>query len=360
MKLTSARVRVRDYEAATEEVYARGWTDGLPVVLPTEHKVMKVLEYLHRDPKEVIGIIGPKNGVATIEKIAINCVMGGCLPEHVPVVIAALSAMLEEAFNLNGLNTTTHCAAPITVVSGPIVKELGFGYGDGLFYGSGSRASGAVGRAIRLIRWNIGGGFPGDMDRSTLGHPGEYAFCIAENQDANPWEPIHVERGLNPEDSAVTVYGGEAPHHVSTGSASAVQVLMRIGDAMAKLGGNNIHAGGDIMVVIGPRAAATLAQESFSKQEIKKFLFENARKPAGLVVLTTSEERLKAARVMFGLPKWINMEDPNALVPVVRREEDITIVVAGGWGAGGGFCAVLPGWGHYGGWVQTRKIEMPK
>ncbi|MBI2910139.1 MAG: hypothetical protein HYX92_21060 [Chloroflexi bacterium] len=359
MELKSARIGVKDYEAAVEEVYSRRWTDGLPVVLPTEDKVREALEYLGRDPGEVIGTIGPRNGIATVEKIAINCVMGGCLPEHVPVVIAALEAMLAEDFNLSGLNTTTHNAAPITVVSGPIVKELGFGYGDGVFYGSGSRANGAVGRAIRLIRWNIGGGFPGDMDRSTLGHPGEYAFCIAENQEDNPWEPIHVERGLKPEDSAVTVFGGEAPSHVSTGSGSAMQVLMRIGDAMAKLGSNNLHAGGNIMIVIGPRAAAVLAQESYSKEDVRTFLFENARKPAALVALTTSLERRKAARVHFNFPKWVNLEDPTGLIPVARRKEDIVLVVAGGWGAAGAFCAVLHGWGHYGGWVQTRKIERP-
>lgn len=358
MKLSSARIRAKDYEAAVEEVYARGWTDGLPVILPTENKVRAILEYLGRDPEEVIGIIGPKNGVATVEKVAINCVMGGCLPEYVPVVIAALEAMLEEDFNLNGLNTTTHCAAPITVVSGPIVKELGFGCADGVFYGSGARANGAVGRAIRLIRWNIGGGFPGDMDRATLGHPGEYAFCIAENQDDSPWEPVHVERGLKTEESAVTVFGAEAPHHVATGSASAIQALMRIGDAMAKLGGNTMHLGGNLMVVIGPRAAATLANEGFSKQGVKEFLSRNAGRPAGLVALVTPEERRKAA--MFDYPKWVNFADPNAMVPAVRRAEDIIIVVAGGWGAGAGFCAVLHGWGRIGGLVHTRRIERPK
>src|SRR6185436_20055530 len=152
----------------------------------------------------------PKDGIATIEQIAINCVMAGCAPEHVPVVIAALEAMLEPEFNLHGVQATTNPCAPLAVVSGPAVKKLGFHAKEGAF-GGGSRASACVGRAIRLVLWNIGGGIPGETDMASQGQPAKYLFCAAENAEQSPWEPLHVERGLDPEDSAVTMFACQSP-----------------------------------------------------------------------------------------------------------------------------------------------------
>ncbi|MFH1487080.1 MAG: hypothetical protein ABIH46_13495, partial [Chloroflexota bacterium] len=147
MKFKSTLVPAEDIDDAIEVCYQRGWTDGLPVVPPTEAKVAKMIEYLGRDPQELIGVIPPMNGFATIEKLAINCVMAGCLPSYFPIIIAAVEAMLEKQFNLNGVQATTHPVAPLTIVSGPIVEELGFNSSDGVF-GGGSRANATVGRAV--------------------------------------------------------------------------------------------------------------------------------------------------------------------------------------------------------------------
>ncbi|MBI4308002.1 MAG: hypothetical protein HY684_04275 [Chloroflexi bacterium] len=376
MRLVSERVVAADMDDAVEEAYRRGWTDGLPIVPPTESKVSRVLEYLGRDPQENLGIVPPKNGIATMEKVAINAVMAGCLPEHVPVVLAGLKAMLQPAFNLNGVQATTHCVAPLAIVSGPIVQKLGFNAADGCF-GGGSRANATVGRALRLILWNIGGGYPGEIDKATFGHPGKYTYCIAENQKDNPWEPLHVERGLNSEDSAVTMFGCEAPHSVMAGPGPALASLDTIADSIATLGSNSTHLGGETLACIGPRIASVLAKAGFTRRTIKDYLYENARKPLGALkrgprasdLETEADFRWPKRRATLALdpemrrrlwPKWIDEQRDDAMVPIFERSEDIHIAVAGGWGATAGFCMVCPGWGHMGGMAHTQRIEAPQ
>ncbi|MGH7645265.1 MAG: hypothetical protein ACREMR_06735, partial [Gemmatimonadales bacterium] len=194
MKLVSETLSIDDYEQAVELFFERGWTDGLPVVLPTRPRVEAMIAYVGRDPQESLGPVPPKGGEATIEKLAINAAMGGCRPEHFPVVLAAIEAMMDPAHNLNGVSQTTHMCVSLIIVNGPIARELGFNSRDGVF-GNGYRANAAVGRAVRLALWNLGGAVPWDTDKSTLSHPGEYAFCIAEEEKDNPWQPLHVERG---------------------------------------------------------------------------------------------------------------------------------------------------------------------
>ncbi|MBI2907128.1 MAG: hypothetical protein HYX92_05670 [Chloroflexi bacterium] len=356
MDLTSERVYADDVDDGIEIFYQRGWTDGLPVVLPTEKRVRRALEYLRRDSGESLGEIPPRNGAATIEKIVINSVMAGCLPTYLPVVIAAVEAMLEKPFNLNGVQTTTHCVSPLTIVSGPVVNQLGFNSGDGVF-GGGSRANAAVGRAVRLIMWNIGGAYPAELDRATLGHPGKYTYCIAENAEGNPWEPIHVEKGLEPEDSAVTVFGCEAPHHIATGSGTPLQTLHALADGMSTIGNNNTHMGGETLVVFGPRAAANAASGGWTRSSIREYLYENARVAVGRATLGATVDETSSEAP--GWPKWIDRANPNAMIPVIRRAEDINIVVAGGWGGGMSFSAICPGWGYLGGFAQTKRVVLP-
>ncbi|MFH1485117.1 MAG: hypothetical protein ABIH46_03515 [Chloroflexota bacterium] len=356
IQLKSERVYVDSVEEAIEICYQRGWTDGLPVVPPTEALVTQALQYLKRDPSESIGVIPPKNSPATVERIVINSIMGGCLPNYIPVVIAAVEAMLEKPFNLNGVQATTHCVCPLAIVSGPIVRQLGFNSEDGVF-GGGSRANAAVGRAIRLIMWNIGGAHPGEIDRATLGHPGKYAYCIAENADGNPWEPIHVEKGLKPEDNAVTMFGCEAPHHLHTGSGTPEQTLDNIADAMSTIGNNNFLVGGEILVVMCPRAANSIAHAGWSRGEVKEYIHQNA-----VVTVARARKRAPHMDAATDAPHWtkfVEVADADAVVHVARRPEDINLVVAGGWGAAGSFCAVCPSWGYLGGLAQTKPIQMP-
>src|SRR4051812_27651361 len=252
MQLASRIVEADDLESAVELCFKEKWTDGLPVVPPTRGPIERILAYLRRDANEVVGIVPPRNGVATIEKIAINCVMAGCKPEYVPIVIAALEAMLEERFNLNGVQTTTHACAPLVMVSGPAVRQLGFNTREGAL-GHGCRASATIGRAVRLVLWNIGGGYPGEPCKTTLGHPGYFSYCVAEDADANPWEPLSVERGFSIDDTVVTVTAAAAPMPVATGAgySPAEDVLYLIADSIATLGSNNI-TGGDMVLAMCP------------------------------------------------------------------------------------------------------------
>ena len=262
MQLASRIFEAEDLEAAVELCFEKKWTDGLPVVPPTRGAIERILEHLKRDPQEVVGVVPPRSGVATIEKIAINCVMAGCRPEYVPIVIAALQAMLEERFNLNGVQTTTHACAPLIMVSGPAVKTLGFNTREGAL-GHGCRASAAIGRAVRLVLWNVGGGYPGEPCKTTLGHPGYFSYCVAEDADANPWEALHVERGFEASDTVVTVTAAAGPMPIGTGAGYSPpeDVLHIIADSINTLGSNNV-TGGDMVLVMCPMAAKKLPMKA--------------------------------------------------------------------------------------------------
>jgi len=312
----------------------KGWTDGLPVLPPTEDRVRAIVEYLGRDPQEVIGIIPPKQGIATVEKIAINCAMAGCKPEYVPVVLAAVEAMLEEKFNLNGVQCTTNACAPLVIVSGPIVKRLGFHYREGVF-GGGSRANATIGRAVRLIMLNIGGGIPGETDMATLGS------------------------GLGAEDSAVTVFACDPPHSILT-PGDGVRVLKIVAATLPTVGVNAFHCAGEILVVFGPRPAQAVAQLGLSKADVKKFLYENARYNLGrLKELGVMRDDEATMTHWGGVPEapWMIRLTDEQMLPMVVKPEDIHIVVAGGLGQW--WCAFCPGWGNYGGYAVTKKISTP-
>ncbi len=182
-----------------EWYFEQGWTDGLPVVPPTRGLVDRFVAALGGDPDLVECKVPPRHGSLSREVLAINMVMAGCKPEYAPVVRAAILALTEKAFNLNGVQATTHMAAPLLVVNGPIAGAIGMN-GSCNAFGSGNRANATIGRALRLVLLNVGGGRPGDLDKSTLGHPGKYTYCVAENEAASPWAPYHVEKGFAPED----------------------------------------------------------------------------------------------------------------------------------------------------------------
>lgn len=327
-ELKSERIRVLDsIEAVDRLFYGRGWTDGLPIIPPTEERVFKMLEGTKRGPQELVGAVPPKWGPATVEKVAINAVMAGCVPEYMPVIITALQAMVEEqAFNLYGVQATTHPVAPLVIVNGPIAKKLDINSGYGLF-GPGTRANAAIGRAIRLILVNAGGAVPGRLDRATHGQPSKYTFCIAENEEENPWEPLHVERGFPADVSTVTVCPSENPHNINDhDSITAVGVLTTIAGTMAITGSNNTHMmGGEPMVAFGPEHAATVARDGFSKADVKKFLFEKAR-------IHYSRFPKEAIEFKRRMPERYGPFDENTLFPIAQKVEDIMVIVIGGAG----------------------------
>lgn len=355
MQLASRVFESKDIGSAVEFCYEQRWTDGLPVVPPTPDAVERIIAYLRRDPNEVIGVIAPRDGVATIETIAINCVMAGCKPEYVPIVIAAIEAMVEERFNLNGVQTTTHSCAPLLMVSGPAVKSLGFNTKECAF-GHGCRASATLGRAVRLILWNIGGGYPGEPCKTTQGHPGYYSFCIADDPDANPWEPLHVERGFKPDDTAVTIAAVEGPHLISSGAGygSAKDVLYVLADSIATLGSPQV-SGGDMVLVLAPMAATNLANAGLSKTDVKRELMRLATRPV-------REVKRRGSIAETHPMHWNKIADPNdgnARVPFVRDLENLIILVAGGWGSGGAFSSLCAGWGARRSHPVHKRVQFP-
>jgi hypothetical protein len=336
---------------AHELMYAAGWTDGLPVLPPLRHLVDEFVRSVGRHPDESIGEVPPLGGRATVERVAANAVMAGCRPEYLPVVITALEAMLEPRFNLNGMQCSTHMGTPLVIVHGPIRRELDVNCGANVF-GQGWRANATIGRAVKLVLVNIGGARPGTTDKSTLGHMGKYTYCIGENEEQSPWEPLHVERGLRPEDSAVTVFGGEGPHNMGNQMQhDAFDLMTCMASLMANLGSNNPFVMGESFVVLGPEHAAVCAAAGWKKRDVRQFLFETAR---------VEHRRLKLGGVYAAetdkynfWPRWIDRRRDDVLVPVCREANDINILVAGGPGK---HSAYIPGWGSR---SVTRKIERP-
>ena len=312
-----------------EQYFDNGWTDGLPIVPPTEELVGRMLEASGRDPMEVLGIIPPRLGVATVEAVATNAAMAGCRPEYMPVVIAAVEAVLEESFDLRGLQATSDPAAPMVIVSGPVVEQVGINHGIGLF-GHGSRANATIGRALRLIMVNLGGGHPDTGDKSTLGSPAKYSYCVGVDVDT-PWSPVHAESGFAPQDSCVTVYAADAPRgNNPAGSGSMEFALWILADSMSNLN-HNIIAGGKAVVVISPLIAHQLSEEGWTKEEVKSYLFERARVPVERVRRYKELRYGRAAEDAdpYDWPKWLNVDEPGVTVPVVRTPENIMVLVAG-------------------------------
>ncbi len=354
MELISERLNIDDYEEAVELFYKRQWTDGLPVVLPTPRRVEALIAYARREPSESLGTVPPRGGEATIEKLAINAVMGGCLPEHFPVVLAAMEALMDPVHNLNGVSQTTHMCVSLVIVNGPIARELGFNSRDGVF-GNGYRANAAVGRAVRLALWNLGGAVPWDTDKATLSHPGEYAFCIAEEEADNPWPPLHVERGCPPGSDAVTVFACEGPHSVFC-YGTPEEMLYVLADSMRALGNNNMHVMGQTLVVLNPLNAEEFAKRGWSKQDVRMYLWEHARRPLAEVRACgiVHEQFRKMERDAGRYPLRYDLDNPTTRLPVTPTPEDIHMLVAGGRSY---FAAVLPGWGGFGGFAVTRPIR---
>ena len=279
--LMAQRVEIEDdSEQATEWLYDRGMTDGLPIILPTERRVRAMIEAGGLDAQEVVGGVPPLAGTATVEKVAVNAVVAGCLPSYFPVVLTALRAMLEEPFNLYGVQTTTNPVGPLIIINGPIRRELQINAGANVM-GPGSRANATIGRAIRLILINLGGAVPGKTDMATQGMPGKYTFCIAENEEESPWEPLHVERGFRPDESAVTVVPASGNTEIcGSGSHHAEDAIVTIPKHMVQIGTNNFAIGREeLFLLMSVWHAKEIAAYGFSKQAFKRHLYENCRAP---------------------------------------------------------------------------------
>jgi hypothetical protein len=287
-----------------------------------------MLEGTSREPNELIGVVPPRRVELRAEDVAINAVMAGCLPEYMPVIITAMEAMLEPEFNVFGMQATTHPCAPLVIVNGPIAKKLDINSGTGCF-GPGWRANATIGRAIRLILWNIGGGVAAKGDMSTHGRPSKYAYCIAENEAASPWEPLQVERGFDKDASIVTVFACDTPHNINDHlSSTALGILTTMTYTMASVGSTQAYSSSeDLFLVLCPEHAATIAKEGFSKNDVKRFIYENARIPHGIL-----KDRSVYGMATGKWPIWFNTLDDNAMIPIVQDWQRVTVLIAGGPG----------------------------
>ena len=349
-QLQSRRVEVSsDFDAIQDYYEQQGWTDGLPVVPATEQSVRRMLSPCGQDPGAVLGRVQPRNADVTLEKVAINAVMAGCKPEYFPVVVAAVKAALHPDFNIAGVQATTGGAAPAVIVNGPLATSLGIN-GDSGCFGPGYRANASIGRALRLFVRNVAGLVPGEMDKATLALPARYTFCFSENEARSPWDPRHVELGLAPSDSMVTLMGvrGMSTIMEST-SPTGFEVLRTLVGSLRTVGLSNYYqtgTGAQMALVLCPEHAAEIHASGLSKQDVRDYVFQNARMPLS---------RLKGI-AHYGSrnwPHWIDESDPEAMAPVVRSADDILVIVAGGDGR---HSAWLSGWGVTR--VVSQQIEL--
>ena len=333
-------------EEATERLYLQGFTDGLPVIPPTGRRIEAMLD--GRDPGIPVASLPPAHRSATFRGLAVCAVMAGCRPEYFPVLVAATRALAQPEFNLLGILTTTGAAAPMMILNGPIRNRLGLNFGPNAL-GPGVQSNATIGRAVSLVCRNVAGAIPGKLDMATIGQPGKYTFCTAENEEANPWEPLHVSRGYAGDRSTVTVVGAagtlEVKDDAGTNAENLLTTFAQSMSSAGSLGGNFLLGGGEPLVLLAPEHAAIIARE-MSRRQAQAFLFERARLPFPALSkqIRANLERVRAAHgenvAAFADNVW-----------VAERPEDIMLVVVGGVGVKSVF---VPTWSG-----TTRAVTHP-
>jgi hypothetical protein len=333
-----------------EEFFERGWTDGLPVIPPTPERVLAMLRAADLEGDEILGRLEERDRSVSVEEAAINAVMAGCRPGYFPIVVAAVSALLDPAYNANAALTSTGGTAVCVVVSGPLAAEVGMNARHNAL-GQGNRANATIGRALRLVAMNVLDARPGGMDGASLGNPGKYSLCFAEDDPPDPWPPLRVELGYGRSETTVTVLPTEGPRQVANIlNGEAEGVLRTMASAMRAAHGYSVGKGQECVVVLGPEHAFAVRSAGWTRARAREFLQEASR--------VTAEE-LEAGGV------WIERSGAHAMTPAedgryatIRRPEDIFLVTAGG--AGAGFSAYIPVWAPTNNArAVTRRVEVP-
>jgi hypothetical protein len=339
-RLRARRIELAPLEDENEALFQRGWTDGLPVVPPTERRVLAMLEGTSRRPDETVAVVPPDLVECSVEKVAINAVMAGCVPEHLPVVLAALEAACTDEFNIHGLLATTMPAGPVIIVNGPIRSAIGMNSGKNVF-GQGNRANLAIGRALQLVIRNVGGGRPGEVDRATHGNPGKLSFCFAEDEEASPWPPLSTDLGAERGIDTVTLFPGEGPRCI-------VDQLSREPESLARSFAANLRTLHhpklvlvfDCILAIGPEHARVFAQAGWSKTRLVERLHELLQLPGREIVRG-------AGGIAEGAPEQM----ADATLPKFRPG-GLLVVHCGG--SAGLFSAMIGGWA--GGGVGSQPV----
>jgi hypothetical protein len=331
-RLGSRRVELAAREDAFEAMFERGWSDGLPLVPPTERRVLAMLDGTSRSPDEIVAEVPPDLVPCTVEKVAINAVMAGCRPDYLPVVLAAVEAACTAEFNVHGLLATTMPAGPVIVVNGPIRRAIGMNSGKNVF-GQGNRANSTIGRALQLVVRNVGGGRPGEVDRATHGNPGKLSFCFAEDEEGSPWTPLSQDLGAPPGANTVTLFPGEGPRCI-------VDQLSRDPESLARTFAVNLRTlhhpklllAFDCILAIGPEHARIFREAGWDKSRLLARLHELLQVPG-------SEFVRGAGGIAEGLPESLR----DATLPKFRGNGLLIVHCGGGAGL---FSAMIGGWAN--------------
>jgi hypothetical protein len=326
---STAELMVQAYEHA----YDQGWTDGLPIIPATPEMVQRFIQACGRQPDEIIGLVPPRKGQATVEVVAVNAVMAGCRPEYMPLLLAALDALTDKNFPLEFMQVTTNPMTPFLLINGPIRHRLDINYGTGCL-GPGWRANATIGRAIRLLLQNVGGALPGIYSKASFGSPLRYTYMCGENEEESPWTPFHVDRGFDPDDSTVTVFKASNYCNISGGEGvGADEILRQIATNMPPM-----YGGGDgALLLLGVNHARSLSEAGLSKRDIQEKLWSFAALPEAMFAADFASMEQHAGRGSAGM------------VRRTQRPDDIHVVVAGGPGPQDVYMAA--------GLPQTRLIQ---
>ena len=313
------------------------WSDGLPVVTPTEARVQRMLAATTRDPDEVLGRVPPALEPVTVRIAAIHALMAGCKPEYLPVILGALPLLLSDEFNMNGVQGTMHGVAPLMIVNGPYAKSIGLHGGNGCF-GPGFRANASIGRAVRLMMMNLGGGIAGVASATIFATPMRYTACLTENRERSPWESLAVSKGYRDTDDVVTCAMVESPRLCFDDvSQEPDRLLNGIADSMVAMGSWNMHARSDMVVAMGPQHAALCANAGLSRADVHAELCRRAGRKVRDLKYGGNWRRERA----LGFPIQVDPDDDDCFIPAIKQPEDLQLIVAGGWGP---CTAICHGW----------------
>jgi hypothetical protein len=313
------------------------WSDGFPVVTPTEARLARMLAATTRDADELIGHIPPAMEPATVRTVAIHALMAGCRPEYLPVVLGALPLMLRDEFNMNGVQGTMHGVAPLMIVNGPYAQRIGIHGGNGCF-GPSFRANATIGRAIRLMMLNLGGGIAGIGSATIFATPLRYTACIGENTERSPWETLAQSKGYGADEDVITCAMVESPRLCFDDvSQEPKRLLNGIADSMVAMGSWNMHARSDMVVAMGPQHATVCARAGMSRADVHRTLCEIARRRVRDLKDGGNWRRERALQ----FPIAVDPDDDACFIPAIKDPQDLQLLVAGGWGP---CTAVCHGW----------------
>ncbi|MFM7685506.1 MAG: thioredoxin [Actinomycetota bacterium] len=330
--LASRRIELASLDDDIEAMFDRGFTDGLPVVPPTEERVLRMLRGTDRDHSEIVAVVPPDLVPVTVEKVAVNAVMAGCLPEHLPWVLAAVEAACTDEFNVHGVLATTMPVGPVLICNGPGTRAIGMN-GGGNALGQGNRANLTIGRALQLVIRNVGGGRPGEVDRATHGNPGKISFCFAELEQTSPWTSLSVGLGFEPDDDTVTLFAGEGPRCVVDQKArTATELVNTFAACLRTLHHPKLVLAFDAVLVVGPEHARVFADEGWDRERVLHELHQRLQLPG-------AEQVHGAGEMAEGVPAHVR----DATLPKFRSGGILLVHVGGGAGL---FSAIIGGWAN--------------